>query len=429
MSRTRSKGAVIAALVAVGLLATGCGSSSSGSSSSSAAANTPVTLTVGVFGDSFTPDLYKAYESAHPGVTIKEVRADYSTHHNNLQAHLTAGAGASDVELIEIGQISGFLGQSDKFVNFNDQGVDASQWTKSKLLQATTPDGKSLIGLPTDTGGLAICYRQDLFAKAGLPTDPAKVSAMFTTWDDYVATGQKFLASAPKGVKWFDASGNLFNGILGDETQTYYDSSGNVIAGSNPAVKSAWDLSVKAIQQGQSAALAGFTAEWNTGFQRGQFATVTCPAWMLGYIRTNAPETKGKWNIATVPGGSGNWGGSFASVPTQGKHQAQAVALAKWLTDPAQSVTIYKTLGNFPSAVKTWATADVADSKDAFFSDAPVGKIFPDSLKNAPEQVYGPQWGIINVAFGNALTTVEKGTSPDKAWAKAMKDIEAAAGS
>jgi cellobiose transport system substrate-binding protein len=432
MRNTRTvRGLGLTAMVVVGLLAAGCSGGSSGGSTagSSSASDQPVTLTVGVFGDSFTPEMYKAYQAAHPGVTIKEVRADYGTHHNNLQAHLTAGTGTADVELIEIGQIAGFLGQSDKFVNFNDKGVDASQWTQAKARQATTADGKSLIGLPTDTGGLAICYRSDLFQAAGLPTDPAAVSALFPTWDQYVATGQQFLAKAPKGVKWFDAAGNLFNGILGNDKETYYDASGQVVAGSNPAVKSAWDLTVKAVQSGESAGLAGFTQEWNTGFQRGQFATITCPAWMLGYIQTNAPETKGKWNIATVPGGSGNWGGSFASVPSAGKHVDQAVELAKWLTDPAQAVTVYKTLGNFPSAVSTWTQPDVADAKNAFFGDAPVGKIFPDSLKNAPVQVYGPQWGLINVALGNALTTVEKGTAADKAWGQAQKDIQAAAGS
>lgn len=415
---------LVTSLAVIGLMATACG----GSSSDGASGGT-TTLSVGVFGDSFTPELYKAYEDAHPGIKIKEVRADYGAHHNNLQAHVTAGAGTADVELIEIGQISGFLGQSDKFVNFNDEGVDTSAWTEAKLRQTTTADGKNLIGLPTDTGGLAICYRQDLFEQAGLPTDPAKVSALFPTWEAYVATGQQFLAKAPKDVKWFDAGGNLFNGILGNETTTYYDASGAVVASSNPVVKKAWDLTVQAIEAGESAGLAGFSAEWNTGFQRGQFATVTCPAWMLGYIRTNAPETEGKWNIATVPGGSGNWGGSFATVPTQGKHVKEAVELAKWLTASEQGITVYKTLGNFPSATSTWTSSEVADSTDAFFSDAPVGKIFPDSLKNAPVQVYGPQWGAINVALGNALTSVEKGTDGDAAWAKALKDVQAAAGS
>jgi len=422
----RSRRAVLAASVAV--LAVGVAACGGSSSNDKPATPEAVNLTVGVFGDSFAPALYRTYEASHPGVKIKEVRADYGTHHNNLQAHLTAGAGASDVELIEIGQISGFLGQADKFVNFKDNGADLSSWTKAKIAQTSTPDGKAVIGLPTDTGGLAICYRKDIFAKAGLPTERDAVSALFPTWEQYVATGKTFAAKAPKGVTWFDAGGNLFNGVLGNEAETYYDSSGTVVAETNPAIKKAWDLTVDAIKANQSAKLSGFSPEWNTGFQRGQFATVTCPAWMLAYIRTNAPETKGLWDIAKVPGGSGNWGGSFATVPTQGKHQKEATALATWLTTPEQAVATYKAIGNFPSAVSTWTSPEVADAKDAFFSDAPVGQIFPASLKDAPVQVYGPQWGLINAAFGNALTTVEKGTDPAAAWTKAMQDVKAAAG-
>ncbi len=425
MRSTRTVAAAVAAIASIGLLVSACGSSGSSSGGSSAK---NVTLTVNVFGDSFPPEMYRAYEKAHPGITIKENRADYGTHHNNLQAHLTAGAGLGDIEVIEIGQISGYIGQSDKFINFLDQGVDTATWTESKLRQAETPDGKDLIGLPTDTGGLGLCYRTDLFKAAGLPTDRDAVSKLMPTWDAYVAQGQQFMAKAPKGVKWFDAAGNLMNGILGSEATVYYDASGKVVAATNPVVKSAWDLSTKAVKAGESAALAGFTPEWNTGFQRGQFATVTCPAWMLAYIRTNAPETKGKWDVATVPGGSGNWGGSFLSVPKAGKHTKEAVELAKWLTAPEQDIQIFQKYGNFPSAVATWTKPEVADYTDPFFNNAPVGKIFPASLENAPAQVYGPQWGIINTAIGNALTTVEKGTAPDTAWQKVLKDIAAASG-
>jgi cellobiose transport system substrate-binding protein len=428
MRSTRTAAAAVAALTAVGLLVSACGSGSSSSSTSGSSGSRATTLTVNVFGDSFPPDLYRAYEASHPGITVKENRADYGAHHNNLQAHLTAGAGLADLEVIEIGQIAGYLGQPDKFVNFLNEGTDIATWTKSKVAQASTPDGKSLIGLPTDTGGLAVCYRKDLFAAAGLPTDRDAVSKLFPTWEAYVETGQKYLAKAPKGVAWFDAAGNLFNGILGNQSPTLYDTSGNVIAGTNPIVKSAWDLTVKAVKAKESAALSGFTPEWNTGFQRGQFATVTCPAWMLAYIRTNAPETKGKWDVATVPGGSGNWGGSFLSVPKSGKHTKEAVELAKWLTAPAQDIAIFKKYGNFPSAVSTWTLPEVANYTDPFFGDAPVGKIFPASLEKAPVQVLGPQSVVIGTAIGNALTTVEKGAAPDAAWTKLQKDITAAAG-
>ena len=67
--------AALAWITATAVLMTGCGSSSDEEGDSAG----PVTLTVGVFGDSFTPELYRAYEAAHPGVKIKEVRADYGT--------------------------------------------------------------------------------------------------------------------------------------------------------------------------------------------------------------------------------------------------------------------------------------------------------------------------------------------------------------
>lgn len=427
MRRTRSATGALASLVAAGLLVAACGGSDD--SSTGADADEQVTLSISVFGDAFPKELYAEYSKTHSNITIKENRADYATHHNNLQARLAAGSGTADIEAIEVGQIAGFIGQPDKLVNFLDEGVDTSSWTKAKIRQASTPDAKALIGLPTDTGGLAVCYRQDLFEKAGLPTDPAAVSALWPTWNDYLSTGERYVANAPKGSKWFDAASTLFTGILGNEPKTFYEEDGAVIAASNPVVKSAWDLSVRAIQQGQSAKLAQFTPEWNTGFQRGQFATITCPSWMLAYIRTNAPETKGKWNIASVPGGSGNWGGSFLAVPKQGKHVKEAVELAKWLTAPEQSVKVFTTYGNFPSAVKTWESPQVSQAKDTFFGGAPVGQIFPESLRNASAQIVGAQSGVIGTALGNGLASVEKGTAPSEAWSKTLKDIEAATGS
>lgn len=416
---------IVAGLAATTLILTACGSG--GDSGEDGV----TTLTINVFGDSFSlPDnrsLYDEYEKAHKGIKIVENRSDFGTHHQNLQARLTAGSGAADLEVIEVGQVSGFIGQSDKFVNFKDRGVDTAQWTESTVQRASTPDGGTLIGLPTDIGGLAMCYRTDLFAQAGLPTNRDEVSALWSTWEDYVAVGDQFRAKLP-AVKWFDAGGHVFTGILGNEKETFYNAKGDLIVEKNPAVKDAWDLTVKAIKAGQSAGLPEFSPEWNTGFQQGQFATITCPAWMMGYIQGNAPDTKGKWDIATIPGGSGNWGGSYVTVPAQGKHIDQAVELAKWLTAPEQNVKLFKTIGNFPSQESTWSQPEVAGFTSEFFSNAPAGKIYPASLENAPVQVVGPQSGVIGNTFAGALNSVEQGTDPDKAWDSAMSDIEAAAG-
>lgn len=391
----------------------------------------PVTLTINVFGDNFSlpkdRSVYDEYQKAHPNVTIVENRSDFGTHHQNLQARLTAGSGTADLEVIEVGQVAGYIGQPEKFVNFLSEGVDTSQWTPAIVQRASTADHKTLIGLPTDIGGLAMCYRSDLFAQAGLPTNRDEVSKLWSNWKDYIDVGNRFLSAAPKNVKWFDAGGHVFTGILGNDKETFYSSNGDLIVDKNLAVKSAWDETVRAIKGGQSAALPEFSPEWNTGFQQGQFATVTCPAWMMGYIKSNAAETSGKWDIAKIPGGSGNWGGSYVTVPTQGKNTKAAAELAKWLTAPEQNVKFFKIIGNFPSQKSTWSQADVADFKSDFFSNAPAGKIFPESLANAPVQFYGPQSGVIGTTFTGALNSVEQGTDPNTAWQKALADIKAAA--
>ena len=80
------------------------------------------------------------------------------------------------------------------------------------------------------------------------------------------------------------------------------------------------------------------------------------------------------------------------------------------------------------SQESTWSQPEVADFTSEFFSNAPAGKIYPESLENAPVQVVGPQSGVIGNTFAGALNSVEQGTDPEKAWQSAMSDIEAAAG-
>jgi ABC-type glycerol-3-phosphate transport system substrate-binding protein len=82
-------------------------------------------------------------------------------------------------------------------------------------------------------------------------------------------------------------------------------------------------------------------------FQNNGFATQLCPGWMLGVISGNAAGVTG-WDIAdTFPGGGGNWGGSYLTVPNQSKHQAEAKKLAAWLTAPEQQLKAFASKGTF----------------------------------------------------------------------------------
>src|SRR5581483_10309030 len=171
--------------------------------SAAAAHRDAITLTVDVFGDFGYHDLYKQYEASHPGITIKEDTEDYATHHTALAQHLATGAGADDIEAIEVGFIAQHTSQPQNFVDLRQYGASdlKSRYLPWKWSQGVARNG-AVIGLGTDVGSLGICYRTDLFKKAGLPTSPAALGKLWPTWQQFLAVGQKFQAKAPKGVKF-----------------------------------------------------------------------------------------------------------------------------------------------------------------------------------------------------------------------------------
>jgi cellobiose transport system substrate-binding protein len=421
--RNRPKHRALAALLVVAAIA------SVGYAATTAAGKTQadVTLTISLFGDFGYHDLYKQYEAAHPGVTIKESIQDFAVHHSNLAKSLATNAGAADVEAIEVGFIAQFKAQPQQFVNLRQYGAGdlKSRWLPWKWQQALASRGE-IIGLGTDVGSLAICYRRDIFQKAGMPTNRAAVSKLWPTWQAFVQTGKRFQAKAPKGVAFFDSGSNVFNAMIGQINPAYYDRSGKVIAGTNPKVKAAWALTMQAIAAGESAGFAAFSNDWNTGYKKGTFATVTCPAWMMGYIQGQAPATKGKWDIANVPGTGGNWGGSFLAVPKQSSHAAEAADLVKFLTSPAAEAYVFKQTGNLPSQPALLKSKAVAGFKNPFFNNAPVGKIFAGSALRLLPQVIGPHQGDIQTASTNAIQRVEqRKQSPAKSWSQFLKDVKA----
>ncbi|MER7664091.1 MULTISPECIES: extracellular solute-binding protein [unclassified Streptomyces] len=421
----------VGAVALTGALLAACGSGSSDGASDSA--DGKVTITVDLFGSFGYKEagLYAEYEKLHPNVTIKQTDTeDEQDYWKSLQTRLAGGGGLADVQGIEVGRIAAVTQQqADKFEDLKKYGADKlkSQFADAKWSAATGKDGQ-VLGLGTDVGPEAMCYRTDLFEKAGLPTDRTELAAKWSTWDGYLALGKEYKKKAPAKSAWMDSVGSLYTIMVGQEEERYYDASGKLIYENNPPIKAAWEASTEAAKAGLSAKLDQWSPQWNQAFSAGSFATMPCPAWMLGYIKGQAGDAgKGKWDIAKLPGGAGNWGGSYLSIPRAAKHKKEAYDLIQWLTAPAQQAKLFTKQGNFPSS--TGAIAQVADAKDPYFSNAPIGQIFGDAAKAAPVQVLGVHDKNVADQITNALSEVErKGTSPDKAWSTAKKNVENATG-
>jgi cellobiose transport system substrate-binding protein len=433
ISRRRGFAAVAVVAAAALVAAAGCGKSSGSSDGK-------ITLSVTVFGDFGygKAGLYDKYMQEHPNIKIKELGNGQGLTDENtkLDQTLAAGAGAGDIVALEEGTITKYKGLAQDFVDLNQYGGAAlkDNFLPWKFQEGSTADGK-LLGLGTDAGSMAICYRTDMFKAAGLPTDRTTVGNLWPTWDAYLAQGQKFAGSpAGKSAKWVDAATNLYNNILmqvaGANTgYTYYDKSDKLVLDSNPDIKTAYDLTTKAIGEGLSAGEISFSDEWTAGFKNSKFATIACPAWMLTNIKESAGDgLSGKWDVAKAPGDGGNWGGSFLAVTKQSKHPAEAADLAKFLTNPDSQLAVFQKANNLPSSPKVYDNPDFKALKDSYFSDAPVGQIFGAGALSLKPVYLGPKNNDVRTAVEATLQAVEQGQkTPAQAWQLALSTGAAAA--
>lgn len=403
------------------------GDAATGDESNAETAEGPVKITVATFNEFGYEDLIKEWNEANPDIQVEHKKAATSNEaRDNMNTRLAAGSGLADIEAIEVDWLPELMQYPDQFVDLNDPSVDG-RWLDWKT-EAATVDGK-LIGYGTDIGPEAVCYRADLFEAAGLPADREEVAKLLEgDWDKYFEVGRQFVAKSD--AAWYDSAGATYQGMLNqmEEPLENPDGTPKPLA-DNADIKALYDRILQAsVDDELSAGLAQWSEDWTNGFQNDAFATMLCPGWMLGVIEGNAQGVEG-WDIANVfPGGGGNWGGSYLTVPSQGKHTDAAKKVAAWLTAPEQQAKAFASKGTFPSQVEALEDSGVLESTNAFFNDAPVGEILAERAQAVTVTPYkGPNFFAITTVVTDAITRVDVDGTDDAAssWEKALSDYSA----
>ncbi|EIC07366.1 extracellular solute-binding protein family 1 [Microbacterium laevaniformans OR221] len=402
------------------LVLAGCAGGSGGAKT--ADPNEKVTLTVATFNDfGYSDELFAEYTKQHPNVTIVHNKAATSNDARANYFQKLGKTGLADIEAIEVDWLPEVMKYSDLLAP-----VPAdlkSRWLDWKVKAAT--DAKdNLIGYGTDIGPEGVCYRSDLFAAAGLPTDRESVAKLLTgDWKTYFDAGAKYTAAT--GKAFFDSAGGTYQGMINQVEAAYENPSDGKIA-IDPKVETIYNQVLDAAKT-QSAHLSQWSDDWFAGLTNGSFATMLCPGWMLGVISGNAKDVKG-WDIANVfPGGGGNWGGSYLTVPANGKNVAAAQQLADWLTSPDTQLMAFEKAGTFPSQVDAMKSDMLLSAKNEFFNNAPTGQILTDRANAVTVSPFKGQFYFqVNDAMQKALTRVEEGTQ-DKAasWAQWQTEVAA----
>lgn len=369
------------------------------------------------------------YQAKQPDAKVKLSEVGSTTETATALTAALAGGEVPDLVMIQNDDLPKFVENPGNFVDLRTLGGDdvADGYLDWATDFATAEDG-SVIGIPTDVGGLGLAYRADLFEAAGLPTDPAEVAAAWSTWDDFIEMGKKYTAAT--GKPFVDnVETTVFFSTVNQVDEKYYSEDGELIYDTNPEVKDAFQVAVDTYKAGIGADIAAWSSGWDPGRANGSFAVSVAPSWMLQQIKNAAPDTAGDWRVTTVPGVGGNWGGSVIAIPARAANKAGAWQYIETMMSPEGQQEHFEKTGTFPAAKAALTSDAVLGYTDDFFGDSQIGKVMSDSVLQYKSSYNGPDTGAIGIGLLNALADMQTGnTAPDDAWEVGLKNVKEAIG-
>ena len=413
MSRSAARfSIVILALMLMAPLAA-CGGSSSPTTSGTSSG--PVTLTYWAWISSLGKQV-ALFNQTHPNIHVNWINvgsgpAEYDKLFTAIKANNEPDLAEVEFQYLPTFETTGSLVDLAPYgaASVKDQFVP---YTWSQVLL-----GNSILAIPQDTGPMGLWYRQDIFQKYNLPVP--------TTWAQFADDAAKLHAAnpnyyitdfPPKGAAWFtglewQAGGRPFN-ING---QSWKVSLNNPQA---QQVASYWqDLLNKKLVKTEP----DFTNGWYHDLQTGALATWVGAAWGNGVLEQNAPQTSGKWRVASLPqwqagqSVSSNWGGSSTAVFKSTKHPKEATEFAEWISNNEQSAETEFKGGAYPCLLSALSSTTM-NSPQPFFGNQVINSVFKQSAGQVDTSFHwGPTMNQVTTDMGDNFANAinGKGTLSD----------------
>ena len=399
---------IAAAALAIGALAA-CSSGGGSTSAGGSADDLDAALEAGgkLTYWSWTPSAeaqVAAFEKAYPKVDVELVNAGTNTEeYTKLQNAIKAGSGAPDVVQIEYYALPQFA-LSDALVDLGDYGLgDLEDQYSASTWGAVNVDGK-LVGLPQDSGPMALFYNKAVFDQYGI--------AVPTTWDEYVEAARQLHAADP--TKYITAD----TGDAGFTTSMIWQAGGRPFAidGTDVTIDLADEGTQKwtgvwnqLVEEDLLSTTPGWSDEWYKGLGDGSIATLVTGAWMPGVLESSVADAAGDWRVAPIPTYDGTPvtaenGGGGQSVTKQSKNPALAAAFLRWLNSDPASIDVFLQSGGFPSTTAELDDPEFLSLESDYFGGQKINEVLTQASKDVskgwsylPYQVYA------NSIFGDTV--------------------------
>ena len=380
--------------------------------------------------DVFEQTVLDDFLAEYPDIQIEWVNYPPDEVASQLQVAIQGGAGAPDLavtenrfipRLIELGGLVDLTEQLQPYVDdLNPAAVEFG-----------SKEGRHY-SFPWDVGPVVTFYRRDLFEAAGLPTEPAEVEELISTWDKFLDACIQIKEETNANCLALNKANNYgdpyFN-MLWQQGLDWVNEEGQIVVDSPQHVATLeklgefWEAEVVSDQLEWT---DGWYAELNAGLDDASVspvATVTIGAWMGNFLKTwIAPDQGGNWAVVHMPaweeGGtrSANQGGSAFIIPELSSNKEAAWAFAEFMVGREDNhLEIFQYSDYFPALESTY-DAPLFSEPDPYFGDQVTRQVFVDAAQNIPNVgIYVPENSTITAALQTAVQKVGLGEASAEA--------------
>lgn len=432
MKRKSTLLAVVACLM-ISLLASAC----SNSNNQAATSTDPVT------GDKKVKLVVWIWETAKDGLDLNmeafnakfpNIEIEFQTMKStDLYSKYLISSNTNDVvpdiiavestNLSQIVQIDSLLDITSHVEPYKDK-MSAYKW------EDATKDDK-VYAMPWDSGPVVMFYRNDLFAQAGLPTDPEEVAQKIQTWEDYYEAAK--LVKEKTGASMYgdsktNSSNRVFESMMWQRGLWYFDKEGNVAVDS-PEVKEISDYLIKMQKEDLVFDARANSDQWGNGIREGKIATVVGGSWHDAIIENQySPEDKGKWSVAMMPKWSkddvysgANQGGANLAINKNSKYPEEAWNFIEFMLGNQESqVKMMTSAGLFPALMVEDDSS--MDDPSEYFNGQAIRKVYAQSLANTYPLAYTSDFPMANKLMTDVWAKVFLNNTSSEQALKEMAD-------
>lgn len=391
---------IISVLLALGLLLGACATNAP----APAPEGQKTTITVWDYYGEATPikPLLEGFQAANPNITVQYESLDWDSTLDKLNVILTGGT-PPDVVTIDMTWLPNFasLNAFADLKPLSGGKLNGVAWEDAYTpggLESITYEDKIVAAL-YDFDVYALYYRADLLEEKGLEVP--------TNWQELLDVSNKLNEGDLYKYLWLPYAFHA--------TQWIYENGGSLLSSDNKTVKFNEPEAVEGVQayadmltKGKAIFWGGDEGEPIRGIKDGRVAMFSDGPYMMGVMKSGAPELAGKWRVTQHPFNKqpGSYlGGTGLVIPSGSKNQEAAWKFIEYAMTLENQIGVYKNAGAAPALTAALESPEV-NSPDEYMGGQKPFEVFLESMKTAHHMPYVRQWTTIDEAFGLALEKI-----------------------